>query len=337
MLFRVILVLCSLLLCEGALRIVGFEPYTKRVRLLTDTVEDAVLGWRNQPSTITLQSRDTAGHTFTQTILPSGARRTCTDECIYESSTTLPPLYLVGDSFMFGLGLDDRATFGWKLQEALLQSSHAMFVVNYAVPGYGTYQSLLMFRTLVANGTYRGGPVIYSLNDFHEPRNVGDPEWRYILAQNSSSRNVVLPTALVSGDGSLREVPPRPYYSEWPFREHSALISLAEEIFSRLRAHVSNDVYRPTLFALLEQFDKEVATQGGHLYVMLTSAPRTARSLYIDFAHTHGISVVDCVHPHADEPQFMLRGDPHPNEAVQDYWRDCMMSALSATQAAQSP
>ena len=118
---------------------------------------DPVLGWRNNPG---VHPADEGAHE-PMTILADGSRATGTPA---GAGTTV---LIVGCSFAEGYGVRDDETFAWKLQQRFPQ----LRIRDFGVPGYGTYQSLVLLREAMAQGI-QPALVIYGFLPFHADRNV---------------------------------------------------------------------------------------------------------------------------------------------------------------------
>jgi len=141
-------VLLLLLGFEIGLRVLGFEfPAIKRPGL-TDRgvwVYDATKGWFHQPRAsgqsslggpdlgiIRINSMGFRDREFTLE-KPDGVKR----------------ILVFGDSFVFGVGVDQSHLFSTRLEELLNASSSRRFeVINMGVSGYSTDQEYLLFREL---------------------------------------------------------------------------------------------------------------------------------------------------------------------------------------------
>lgn len=85
---------------------------------------------------------------------------------------------MLGDSFTFGLGVDDAQTYAARLEEALgrLCSEREIEVINAGVGGYGTAQQLAFYRTygrafdpdLVTIGVFGNDPIDNVVNELYD-------------------------------------------------------------------------------------------------------------------------------------------------------------------------
>jgi len=110
-------------------------------------------------------------------------------------------IYIFGDSFVFGEGVNDEQTFSY-----LLQSEFKNYEVkNLAVGGYGTVQAYLQFRKL-KDTILPEDLIILGYADWHKERNVAAPSRlrRYGEPSSDLGEGAKHPKASIRGDGTLR-------------------------------------------------------------------------------------------------------------------------------------
>lgn len=136
-------------------------------------VSERHTGWAGRPDLhdvpVTI-----AGGQFRVSTDQSGRRLTYSLERAVTSSK--PDVLLVGDSFVFGLSVDDTATFGWQLARAVPDRR----IVNLGVPGWGTDQELLNLEDYFASGSMGAKPTVSDIevvvfeNDFLDVQRAFD-------------------------------------------------------------------------------------------------------------------------------------------------------------------
>lgn len=120
-------------------------------------VYDAKLGWRMAPNWSGRQVHYDFDVGYTTNA--EGLRGTPWPEVFTSSGKRIA---VVGDSFTFGLGVDDDATFVERLQAAESGNTY----LNAAIPGYSTDQQLLYLRDRLATWQVdRVVLVVYLVND----------------------------------------------------------------------------------------------------------------------------------------------------------------------------
>jgi hypothetical protein len=82
-------------------------------------------------------------------------------------------ILMVGDSGVFGIGVDDEDTLASRLQ-GLVGDSYR--VVNAGVAGYDGFQALNTARKLLQREDYEALVYVAHTNDFYKPRHISDPD-----------------------------------------------------------------------------------------------------------------------------------------------------------------
>ena len=121
-----------------------------------------------------------------------------TSRFISDQKENLEKIIFVGGSITNGWAVSDNETFPY-----LLQKKYKNFkVYNFAVGGYGGYQSLLNLEKIYKkkeNVKF----VIYGFIPHHEVRNVAAGSWLYLLNYVSKRGVVNLPYASLDKNGKL--------------------------------------------------------------------------------------------------------------------------------------
>lgn len=162
------IVFCSigLFAAEGILRVLNY-PYIG-CKDLDDVSEyqigeyDSDLGWRYIHPYTTTTLWDSKTYTFNA----GGYRSNGKDEDIDQSK---PNIFIIGDSFLFGHGLNFEETFGYKLQQRL---GNRYNVLNFAVQGYGLDQTYLQLKKIFPRYTPE-----YVIIDIHEDQDYRNANW----------------------------------------------------------------------------------------------------------------------------------------------------------------
>ncbi len=297
----------TLLLLEGAVRILGFKPATNDDSISTLYMSDALLGWTSKPGMHKLMGKD--GVVRTETILEPGLRASSSKaELDYKDN-----VLLYGCSVTFGFGLNDFETLAWKLQENFPEFR----IMNLAVPGFGTLQSVLDFEKRVKEGL-RAKLVLYVFPAFHEPRNVGQSAYLRASAKNSSKGNVNAPRCTLNAlDRSCQRIPTESYYAELPFRHNFALVHLVEDVYVALRDRDREQHSREITQSLLIQFSELSKEAEGEFIVLLYDEGSLE---YKPFLREHGIEFFQLYEPRYDYTQFRLPNDGHPNAKLTSEW-----------------
>jgi hypothetical protein len=304
-----IALLVSLALGEGALRLAGFGPAPAGEQGDWG-LSDPVLGWTTRPG---------VGHAYetgrvAMTFWPDGQRAS--------SSTSDKPakhtVLLMGCSFTAGLGVADDETFAWRLNELYPDVRFE----NHGVPGYGTYQSLLLLERLLRER--RGPPpdlVVYGFIGDHVRRNVAALSW---LQQIRSLRALyeVPPHVTLEGDG-LAEHPPG-LVAAWPFEYRSAWIRVLHDLWLARPKPKKRNVVATN--QLIERMNREVEEAGSRFLVAILDDLPSRTEAFLGEGH---IPVVDCREP-AFHRDAALRVGDHPSARLHAEWSECLRRAFDA-------
>lgn len=154
----------AILLGEGAVRAMIVVLHKQPI-----VVSDPRTGWAGRP-----------GLSDVDVSMSGGRFRVSTDRfgrrVLFPSqadANTAPAILLLGDSFGFGLAVNDRETYPWQLSELMADR----YFVNLGVPGWGTDQELLSLEDfLKANGTRHISDVVVLVceNDFSDVQRTFD-------------------------------------------------------------------------------------------------------------------------------------------------------------------
>jgi hypothetical protein len=135
-------------------------------------VRDNVLGWSLLPGQYTLNFKHRVNPFSDWEVLPT--KVTINDNRSRwtgaVSDPAKPSIYIFGDSFVFGTGVNDEQTFAYHLQMARPDYNVKLF----AVPGYGLTNNYLRFLQL-KEGIRPNDIVVIGYADFYDVRNVVSP------------------------------------------------------------------------------------------------------------------------------------------------------------------
>lgn len=264
--------------------------------------DDPIVGWKHKPGTYRyIEDNKGSPRAFEVTFREDGARF---------SGAALnfgrPLVGLLGCSFVEGFGLDNNAALGAQLQKRLPMYS----VENFGVSGYGTYQSLLTFRTIADRyGQMPRSVVVYGFADFHAHRNVVSP-----LLQRTFQDNGTFPVCdeerCFSWGGKRMD-------GVWRMSRTFSLVENALDsiLVRRKREHAE----RVTKKILVELRD-ETAARGARLVIApVTSVSATWR----DFFTQNSFQVASCFVPDSNDREFRL-SDGHPNALWIERYSVCL-------------
>jgi hypothetical protein len=162
---------------------------------------DQVLGYRFNPGVYHIvETSESAGlHAFKVTIQNDGYRATSVSR-----TADTPRIYVLGNSGIWGFGIDDEMSVPWMLQAHLPK----FYVLNLAVTGYTMVQSLLQFRAL-QNQFRPDDIVVFSYWSAGQHYSVGDTsqsfghDFELELTKDPVFPKLRLPFGYLSGKGDL--------------------------------------------------------------------------------------------------------------------------------------
>jgi hypothetical protein len=314
----IISIIFALILSEGLLRILGYEPWTYHDLANEPTMHAShpVLGWQNKKGDYTIPPYHPSGKQIHITFDENGKRRTGDGRANHDGE-----MVIVGGSYTQGWAISDNETYPWKLQE----KHPSLKVVNYGTGGYGTYQSLLVLeKELPRMATPR--LVLYGFIDHHEVRNVAAGFWLRALSRASQRGHVNVPFATLGDNNETVRHPPMGYPLSLPFRESLATIALLERAYMKLTTRNRFSQRRSVTQSLISEMNTASEKFGATLLVVLLRSDDDIKNHYIHFLEQNDIRYVDCVYPLTNE--MKVPGEGHPNGKMNTLWTECIVDSL---------
>lgn len=237
---------------------------------------------------------------------------------------------MLGCSYFEGFGLDDNDTIALHLENSLLNTN----VLNFSTSGYGTYQNLLLLKRLLENKDFiKNKPkiAIYGFIEHHELRNVGDRNYRRVLAYNSSNINSVMPYCRLENDNLECRKPEyiyNPYLIKSPL--YSVRLISTLEIFDKfysLKKDEPKIVTENIIIQIKNLLDKNEIP---FLFTILDSKNETFIN-YNKFAQTNNVSLADCRYEEKSNPKYLLPDKEHPNELATPIIAKCLAENILKT------
>jgi hypothetical protein len=221
---------------EGIVRITGGKPfenldYNVRINPEPAFIANDSLGIELRPGVFEFQLNDSIK--FSATHDESGKRAV---SLIGQTNIDKPKVALLGCSFTYGYGVYDSESFPFLLQA----KNQAIQIQNYAVPGYGTVQSLLQLDHVLAQNPKQ---VVLNFSSLHFMRNTLNLFYRqslklgYTRSRKSSTNfmsNSKFPFVEEGGDAVMYEEW-SDVYSNWPGREQFAAINWIQSLWDRVQ------------------------------------------------------------------------------------------------------
>ena len=299
-------VLIALVAVELALRVRGTAPRARQLDILIEPggkyqTPDAELGFKPLPGRY--QALFDHRYAWTLTNLPDTTRITKPLER-YRNEAAHPAIWIFGCSFAQGWGLDDEGTLPWKLQERFPRHT----VVNFAVGGYSTLQSLLQYRRALREKA-KPEIVVLAYADFHDERNVRTDGWRDANFSYDRFGTTAQPYARLDSSGRLRYDWGDGHVPLMALRVRSVVFDRAAVGYGRMRERFLN-AHRVSEL-LIEQFMDESRSQGVRFVLAGIWRSDVTRDTLRHFA-ARGIETVDISADRSD-PKTRIPYDGHPS------------------------
>lgn len=298
---RTITAVVSLTLAEGMLWMLGYPSWRDTPAFPADQFEpDRELGWRNRAGSFDVIGGNDVRLRYTN--WSEGRRATAGRD----SSDPHPRAVFVGDSYVFGYGLNDAETFAWRFQQhhPELQAS------NYGTPGYGTFQSYLAMKRALAEPATA---VFYLFNGFHEERNVADPSCTRVAKR--AENGTFFPYAVLQAG----EIQGRRSDGEqiWTLSRKLRTVAMAEEYYEMAKTWPRVREKRDTTEALLARMNETAEAAGAKFTVILFDLRPEDRKIYREFLNSSGIAYLDCDYPELNDKR-MRQADGHPDRKLNE-------------------
>lgn len=295
-------------------RMVFREPFT----------ENSLTGWQLKPGNYQL-SLGGRGRSTRVAIGPGNSRSTRNaGGLLFDGKSRI---LFIGDSYVFGEGLDDSETLPWKTQERHPDRN----VINHAVGGYGTCQALLRLQQL-QESLRNGDIVVYGLNEFHEERNTADPRLDYWVAIGSPSHKSGYPRCSLVNNRVTRK-DPKAWTIALPFTGRSAVSRVLTDAWLSLEALPAMTQQRRLTDMLLENMRDVSGAHQASLVVILMDLSAEALTHYRTTLDELGIDYIDGS-ASARMPELKLP-DGHPNSEATEIWAGQLGDYLSTSHGPQ--
>lgn len=290
---------------EVAARIAGLKPWDPQVGRLELNVQPGgtlfaphpTLGYAQLPGRYTIKQSKISWST-TQL---SALHRTTGDTGAAGDGREV--VWFFGDSFTYGVGLDDDATY-----TSLIQKKHPeLRIVNFANGGYSTLQSLIELEETLGAGEKPPRVAVVAYSSFHDSRNAllrgNRKAWAFYADRYPS-----FPAAWLE-EGKLKHGMVKLEYTPWPLEQSSALVNLIEEKTNKLQV-ITSGAQRVSQ-AIVLRF-RDVCKEHG-IDLVFAGIYRDGRTAsMVQWAESQGIRALDIsVDPTLAEN--ILPGDGHPS------------------------
>lgn len=218
---------------------------------------DSLLGWVNKKGIYNYSIA--SNNEITVSIDSNGTRMTSRSPLNITDSAD--KIIFIGGSFTFGQSISDSETMAWKIQ-ALLPNYQVM---NWAVPAYGTYQSLKLLEQKIVN--VKGHKkVIYGLIDHHTERNIASAHWLDMLSAFQHQEHLKIPYVSLENNQLIPH--PARAYNRIPLSSTLALAKLIERSVFNYQPNVTNEYKQEVLLNLLQNLENTINKNNGELLIL---------------------------------------------------------------------
>lgn len=259
--------LCSsLLIIEIGLRLIGKYPAYFETEKELPAIKpssffkkDNLLGWKSSTGKFTF-FHPNGSLIFECTIDSNGNRIIPISEPEEKSDLNhnrWKNISLYGCSYTFGQSVSDTSNYPYYLQKLIPYSK----IRNRGVSGYSLVQMLLALKSDVENGV-KPDIAIFNYADFLDQRTVLEKQWlnrfHWSITKRNSSLEINYPYAKLDNNDSLiiEYLDWNDWSKDWPFRNKSALINLANSSFNHVHAILNKQNHQKTILSCLNTIIK---------------------------------------------------------------------------------
>ena len=240
---------------------------------------------------------------------PDGMRLSRPDGTVSKPHNVL----VSGCSYTFGVGVADKETYVWRLNELCPEANFD----NCGVSGYGPYRSLIRLRRYLPRKRY--DLVIYSMLDNHLDR---DSMPHLVFTNDGDSGELItLPYMSIDGSGNCVEHPLQQL--NWPLTDRSYLMNFLRNSCVLVKARSVQEPSVKEKQAIFAYIMNSMATEARaanakFVLAVLNRNPVPAPMFspdvnIINVAFQNGEDL-------SDEYRVRHQHNTHPNGIVHDYW-----------------
>lgn len=240
-------------------------------------------------------------------------------------------VHIHGCSYTYGFGVNDHEAFPYLLQEA----NSNWNIINYAVPGYGTIQSLLKLKDEVRKDN---APelVIIGYAGFHEDRNaltrIQRQAWKEAVVLTDEDyveqfMSAAFPYGVITDDElQVKYHTMKDMYNHWPMRESSALVNWLESSYNNMQDRSSDKV------EVTRKIFDEIAqvAENNEIRVVVAGLLSDETTLnMLDYCDELGLETVDIGVDISDTRYNFEPYDGHPNQLAHSSYFESLNTYLN--------
>ena len=273
---------------------------------------DDELGWSYIPH------RTTVGDYGEKYIINHEGYRAASQD--YKTDFTKPIILIIGDSMLFGHGLNFEDTFGYKLKKAL---NGKFEVLNFAVQAYGTDQVYIMLKRVFPK--YR--PQVIIMNTYAEQvsRNVNRDRREFTTLKCSKITGTKPRFTLRNGILTLADKPQR--FSDY---DNPRLLLLAKRFVDGKLESRSQKSGLEITRALINEIEFYTRWNNARLYIINIDNSDQA---YLDGSNSNALGITTYAYGSKKSIYHVSETDAHPNTLGTTMMVERFMSQFTGEQS----
>ena len=270
-------------------------------------VEDKEIGWIQKEGKYKFPKWSNDGYETNFTVDFDGSRYSQINNISNEM------IIFLGGSLTQGWAVDNKESF-----VSLFQKQNPEYKIkNFAVGGYGAYQSLLMQERILG---YKKNikVIVYGFIDHHELRNVAAGSWMYLLNKFSSRGHVKVPYASINEFDKI-ERHKAIEYIYLPFRKLSALVAKIEKKIMKLKSNQREKdkfIISKKIIQLMKINSEKINSE---FIVLMLDNNEESFNNYKKYFLKEKINFVKCNFPAGE----VVKGEGHPNAKAHEFVANC--------------
>ena len=311
-------ILLVLMFIEIGLRLTGEKPRhlydISNNEVITNDVDDE-LGWKPKVGIHKFKPWADGGKITFLTVEKDRSRLTGSNNDNFDKTI------FIGGSITQGWAVNDDETFVFLLQKKFL--NHKFY--NFAVGGYGGYQSLLTLEK-VLESKKKVKNVVYGFIPHHEVRNVAAGSWQYMLNTMSNRGFVRLPYASINKKNQLIRYDNSEYF-KIPLAEFSSLLAKIEKRIMKVKSYRREKIQSEISLEIIRTMNDITLKKNGTFTLLILEDFNDIRSeKYKTFLKSNNINSIKCLMPKGKK--FEVPGEGHPNEISHYKISKCIQEKL---------
>lgn len=312
--WKLLLYFCFLIvlffaLAEVVLRARGNKPWeVYKIRRTIEPLGEKFfmphpkLGYINHPGKFKV-TLNNSSYSFNVTNLDNSLRVTRALDT-HDGTYSNKEIWIFGDSFTYGWGVNNEETYPWLLQEEFTNYK----VLNFGISGYGPLHSLIQFKEAIKNNE-KPCLVILAYASFHDMRNTSSrSRGKRLKRLDKANWNLIEPYVRIDRKGILHYAMSEFPYREFPFMRQSAFINWLEIKYDMIQDIFYQNHWISKL--LIKEFS-QLCQKNNIKFVIAGIMADTLTYDMLEYCKKEGIAAIDISIPYNNETTILQDG--HPN------------------------